>query len=370
MRRLSSIALAGAIASFLPSQVLAQALSAVEISRDTVQSSGASQGRTQVEPHIAVDPNNPQIVVAVVQEGRFPDGGAVAVAYATSHDGGQTWVTNDLPLLTVATGGPFDRGTDPAVAFGPDGAVYAESLVFGGPRSGIAVQRSDDGGLTFGPPVLAQDDADASKFNDKDWIAVDTFALSPHSGRVYVAWDQSNNFGQPILLRFSDDRGQTWSPLVIVSSATAGGIGAIPLVQPNGALTVVYEDFTTGDDEVAQTSHDGGVTFGPVVKINSFQGGSLPDIRSGGLPAAAVDAVTGALFAVWEDRRLRSDGLRDIVISRSTDGGSSWSGLARTNPDAPNSRLDHFTPAVAALNGNVHVTYRTRDTSAGLSLFV
>jgi hypothetical protein len=370
MRRASGIALACAIGVFLPARSRAQPLSATEITRETIQAATGSQPRTQVEPSIAVDPNNPLIVVAVVQQGRFPDGGATAIGYATSHDGGQTWVADDLPLLTVATGGPFERGSDPAVAFGPDGAVYAESLVFGGPRSGVAVQRSDDGGLTFGAPVLAQDDNDPNLFNDKEWIAVDTFAGSPHRGRVYVAWDQGNSVGQPILLRFSDDRAQTWSPRITVSSATAGGIGALPLVQPTGALTIVYEDFTSHDNEVAQTSHNGGLTFDPPVTINSFQGGALPDIRSGGLPAAAVDPQTGNLYVVWEDRRFRADGVRDIVISRSTDGGRSWSALARVNADAPSSRLDHFTPAVAALNGMVHVVYRTRDTSAGLSTFV
>jgi len=370
MRGVFGAALACVVGLVLATQGGAQSLPAEEISRDTIQSSGDAQARTQVEPDIAVDPNNPQGVVAAFQEGRFPDGGAVAIGYATSRDGGQTWTANDLPLLTVATGGPFDRGSDPAVAFGPDGAVYAESLVFGGTRSAIAVQRSDDGGLTFGPPVLAQDDSDPNVFNDKDWITVDTFAGSPHQGRVYVAWDQGNSLGQPIVLRFSDDRGQTWSPLVVVSSPSAGGIGAIPLVQPDGALTVVYDDFTIAEEEVAQTSRDGGRTFGPVVTIGSFEGGVLPDIRSGGLPAAAVDPLSGDLYAVWEDGRFRNDGLRDIVLSRSTDGAASWNALAPVNPDLPNSQLDHFTPAVAALNGSVDVTYRTRDSSAGLSPFV
>lgn len=346
---------------------LAAAVPAVEISRDTTQATGQSQVDTQVEPHIAVDPSNPSIVVAVFQQGRFPDGGAVAPGYATSHDGGQTWTAGDLPFLTTATGGTFPRASDPVVAFGPDGAVYAQTLAFDDTRSAIAVQRSDDGGLTFGAPVLAHVDTSPALFNDKNWIAVDTFTMSPFRGRVYAAWDQLNSAGAPLLLRYSDTRGQTWGPLVTVSSPKALTIGAIPVVQPNGDLTVIYEDYSSGEDEVSQTSHNGGASFEPPVTIGSFQGGALPDIRSGSLPAAAVDAVTGDLFAVWQDRRFRTDGLRDIVLSRSTSGGNSWSTLARVNLDAPNSRTDHFTPAVAALNGRVHVVYRTRDTSAGLS---
>ena len=160
MRRAFGIALACTIGLLQPARSVAQAVSATEITRETIQAASGAQAHTQVEPDIAVDPNNPQIVVAVVQQGRFPDGGATEIGYATSHDGGQTWTADDLPLLTVATGGAFERGTDPAVAFGPNGEVYAESLVFGGIRSSIAVQRSDDGGLTFGAPVLAHDDSD------------------------------------------------------------------------------------------------------------------------------------------------------------------------------------------------------------------
>src|SRR5438132_576521 len=84
-------------------------------------------------------------------------------------------------ILTVAVGGVFERASDPAIAIGPDGAVYAATLGVNvsNCRSGVAVQRSDDHGLTFRDPVLILDDSACTLFNDKDWIAVDASPGSP-----------------------------------------------------------------------------------------------------------------------------------------------------------------------------------------------
>jgi BNR repeat protein len=341
-----------------------------EISRDTLTGPPGSQPDTQTEPDIAIDPNDPGIVVATFQQGRFSDGGSADPGYATSHDGGRTWIDGNLPNLTRAVGGPFERASDPAVAFGPDGSVYITTLPFDqntSCKNGVAVQRSNNGGVTFGDPVLAQFDTSCSVFNDKNWIAVDTFPASPHYGRVYVAWDRYVSGFQPIVLRYSDDRGETWSALKSVSGSVKG-IGALPVVQPNGDLTIVYDGFSFASERiVAQTSHDGGATFDGVKTINTFEGGGPTGIRSGGLPTATVDPVTGYLYAGWQDLRFRSDGKNDIVLSRSVDGGRSWSSLTRVNPDRRNSLLQHFTPDVAAYDHAVHVTYRTRDESGGLS---
>jgi hypothetical protein len=137
-------------------------------------------------------------------------------------------------------------------------------------------------------------------------------------------------------------------------------------VQPNGDLTVIFQSIdhlTT----VAQTSTDGGVTWGPQVTVAKFDGADPTGIRSGALPAAAVDPLTGDLYAAWQDLRFRTDGLNDILLSTSTDGGTTWTTPIRVNQDATDSKIDHFTPAVAAYGGSVFVTYRTRDNSAGLS---
>jgi len=343
-----------------------RARAAQQISADPFAGLSGAEADTEAEPDIALDPNDPDIVVAVFQQGRFDQsGGCVDPGFATSRDGGRTWITGSLPGLTVAASGSFDRASDPAVAIGADGAVYAQMLPFDvhDCRSAVAVQRSDDHGLTFNAPVLVQDDSSCSVFNDKPWIAVDTFPASPHHGRVYSVWDRIEPAGQPISLRYSDDRGETWSALIAVSSPFfPGGIGAIPLLQPNGDLTLVYAPVGTATaEEVAQTSHDGGVTFAPPVTIESFEGSDPAGMRTGdGLPAAALDPVTGRLYVVWQDGRFRSDGLNDIVMSVSTDGGTSWGPLGLVNVRVPHRPRDRFTPGVAAYGGAVLVVYGAR----------
>jgi hypothetical protein len=48
-------------------------------------------------------------------------------------------------------------------------------------------------------------------------------------------------------------------------------------------------------------------------------------MRTGGLPAAAIDPVTGQMYVVWQDTRSNPSGLNDIVLSESSDGGTKWS---------------------------------------------
>src|SRR6266542_2764981 len=99
-----------------------------------------SEPDTLVEPDIEASPTNPDWAVAATHEGRYPDGGAVDIAYAWTHDGGKTW----------------HRASDPVVAWGPDGSVYLSILpVSVDCPSAVYVVRSTDGGETFGTPVLA-----------------------------------------------------------------------------------------------------------------------------------------------------------------------------------------------------------------------
>src|SRR6266545_4178480 len=71
---------------------------------------------TQVEPDTF---SSGATIVSTFQSGRFQDGGASNIGWATSADGGTSWTHGFLPGTTVfaTPAGPYARDTDPAVAF-------------------------------------------------------------------------------------------------------------------------------------------------------------------------------------------------------------------------------------------------------------
>lgn len=348
------------------------------VSRDTLPAlSPEIEPDTQVEPDVAIDPGNPRIMTAVFQQGRNgPFGGSADLGYATSQDGGWTWADGNFPLLTSVVGGPLQLASDPVAAFGPDGSEYIQTIAFDetDARSTVTVQRSTDGGLTFGAPSLVTDDNNVNIFNDKNWLTVDTSKKSPFHGRVYAMWARFITTGSgasavtnsPGALSFSNDQGKTWSPIHLMTPASDDDQGFLPLIHADGSITIIYDHFVPSpanpnqgsDFETAQTSHDGGLTWSTPVTIGQFLGSEVPGMRSGGLPAAAIDPVTGNMYVTWQDTRFNPAGLNDIVLSASTDGGAKWSAPAVVSPKVAG--LDRFTPAVAADGGKVYLTYRTR----------
>jgi hypothetical protein len=137
--------------------------------------------RAQAEPHIVRSPVDPDFLVATFQEGRFTNGSAVNCGYSVSRDGGLTWTRALIPGLTASSGGPYPRVTDPVAAIGLNNFAYLNTLAAGTATTvgDILVNRSTDGGATFGQPVVAYRAPSVNVFPDKNWIAVNTFANTP-----------------------------------------------------------------------------------------------------------------------------------------------------------------------------------------------
>ncbi|HEY3186076.1 MAG TPA: sialidase family protein, partial [Solirubrobacteraceae bacterium] len=358
------------------------------------------QPDTEIEPSIAVNPANPLNAVTVYQEGRIASGGDATNGFATTFDGGATWIHGELPGLTTypGQGGAFERASDAVVAFGPDNLAYANSLVFdatvgGGLRSGMAVNVSKDGGRTWSPPVILQDDR-LGGTNDKNWIVVDNIdAPGHHKGRVYVVWDRV----APVVYDYCDhdcDQLSNWLPTLQILDPVVfpgQGIGAYPMVLNSGALGIVIDTATfgapTGHDEpepagdvnhvfiaapaAGSTPYPSPLAFLPPIQISQNRSSGVPAQRaSDGLPAAAVDPKSGALYAVWDDARFRTDGKNDVVIATSTDEGATWSAPTRVSAGPKDDKVDHYLASIAVgEDGAVRVSYRQRDESAPAPLF-
>ena len=356
------------------------------------------QPDTEIEPSIAVNPKNPKNVVTVFQDRRIADGGDATNGFSTSLDGGKTWTTGTLPGLTnyPGQGGVFERASDAVVAFGPDGTVYANSLVFdfnanNGLRSGLTVNVSKDGGRHWSPPVYIADDM-IGGLNDKNWIVVDqSDAPGHHKGRVYVVWDRI----APVLYDYCDhdcDKLANWLPdfQTIPAVAFAGqGIGSYPVIQKDGGLGIVLDALSggvpmpSGTDELevepgseqvvylaapaaGSTPWPAPLAFLPPVKIaTNFSNGTPAQRGSDGLPAAAIDPASGTIYAAWDDGRYRTDNTNDAVVSRSFDNGLHWTLPQRVNPGSTIDHVDHYAVGVAVgAGGTVHVSYRQRDESS------
>jgi len=76
------------------------------------RTTGPAQHPTEVEPSAASSGFG---VVAAFQLGRYTDGAAEAIGFASSADAGRTWRSGLLPELTI--GGPWARVSDPVVTW-------------------------------------------------------------------------------------------------------------------------------------------------------------------------------------------------------------------------------------------------------------
>lgn len=316
----------------------------------------------EVEPHIAIDPLNANHLIGAWQQDRYSNGGSRGQAWGVSFDGGLTWTRGTLPL-TPCTGGGFARASDPWVAFTPDGTAYQIALAFTGDEgdptnvSAMLVARSADGGLTWSAPLaIAQS---TGTFNDKETITADPF----DSRFVYAVWDRlfGETSGATYFSRTTDG-GATWEPARELFRPPQGGttISNLIRVLPDGTLVNMFMQLSGAPRIMVMRSTDRGVTWSTptTVSLSGALGVTDPDtgnfVRDASIVPQMAAAPDGKLYVVWQDGRYTQQ--RDAIsISRSTDGGVTWSVPVRVNADPG---VPAFIPQVHVLaDGTIGVTY-------------
>jgi hypothetical protein len=299
----------------------------------------------QNETSIAVNPSNPQQLVAAYQ---------VNATAAFSRDGGLNWqiVPSTAPKDYKVSG-------DPSVAFDNKRRAYLCFIAFdklgtenywghNATRNGIFVLRSDDGGQTWADhaiPVVAHATQPGIPFEDKPYIVADTTG-SHFAGNLYVGWTQFDLVKSVMLFSRSTNGGQIWSQPIRISTHNGlprddnGSVeGFTGAVAPDGTLYVVWAD---GDHIAFTSSRDGGRTFAPsrfVVETAPpyFDIADVP--RANGFPQIAFDTRSKSIIVTWSDYR---NGDVDVFSSTSRDRGKHWSPAVRVNSDEVHNGKDQF----------------------------
>jgi hypothetical protein len=315
-------------------------------------------------------------VVAAFQVGRFRDGGAVAIGWATSRDRGRTWRSGRLPSLTVASrpAGPWLRASDPAVAYDSLHRVWliASLAINDGQAAAVVVSRSADG-ITWSAPVAVNQAPWGPDLPfDKEWIVCDNGTASPFRGSCYATYSDLRSLR--LEFQASRDGGLTWGPQVS-APGNAGRPSIVgrwapapqPVVQPDGDLIVPYYD----ENRVAALrSADGGATFSAPVTVASANFRPTPGLRAPPLPSAEVDR-NGVVYVVWPDCGARPGCSRDDLVLSSSADGVTWVGPRRV--PATNAVADYVIPGIAVdptRSGALALTYYRAGRSGQLDVEV
>ncbi len=157
---------------------------------------------------LAVDPTNPNNVVAGYDN--YMSAGS-QTAFSRSTDGGRTWTGGRIPYVDPGESVPYYNA---GVAYDAEGTAYLITSVITGTHNGYYVMTNTNGIMSTPVPIVFTTHED---FHSQGHMAVDP---RPQAQNVYAFWLYTNNIGtyfQGIWLRYSHDKGSTWSGDVKVS---------------------------------------------------------------------------------------------------------------------------------------------------------
>ncbi len=353
--------------------------------------------------HVSPNPNGPGLVTDQV----------LLSSYSTSNDGGKTWKSGRMPPIA----GAAETFGDPSVGVDRHGVFYFAQLATDAAGHGaIGVNKSIDGGNTWGPGVLVQED-DAS---DKEWLAVGPDPVNKNRDNIYVTWTSFQTNACELRFGVSTDGGTTFTSKTIYVPTSdpdpTHPTNCLTFTNPvvdaiTGTLYVPFLHFSNADQDFVQmlVSNDAGESFhfatfnipgapdptvmpvtqpgeetacgGTNIRL-TIHGSANPGPGRFGLPRyinasrmtlqPAAAARNGVVYLAWSNSTSLSfgdpNGGSNVWFIRSDDSGNTWTSPTMVNP--PGTDKHHVLPALAIDQdpNSVHVTYYTQHNNDTVDL--
>ncbi|MDA3944091.1 MAG: GEVED domain-containing protein [Bacteroidetes bacterium] len=309
------------------------------------------ENSTQSENSIFVDPNNPDIVLQSNNSTQNPVGSLYGANDLYSFDYGETWQGE------VQGAGGSNSG-DPATAIGLNGRWYVNYISNPG---GQGVAYSDDQGESWTTRTISPNPGSLA---DKNHFWIDNSLSSPYEGNLYNVW---SDFGGPydseIVVSYSTDDGDTWTPRTPISTAVNAGShnqGVNVNTGPNGevyAVWAIYNSWPSDEGALGfSRSFDGGETWEDATRIiENIRGIRTTETsknhRVNSFPVMTVDISggpdNGTLYVVWSNIGIpgfNENESIDVYMIKSTDQGDTWSTPTRINQDPYGEGKEHYFP--------------------------
>ena len=312
----------------------------------------------------------------------WSDWGNIDTVVRMSTDQGQTW--SDLTTVIDLKSQPYDTGTqsafliDPVMIATESGRVwmmvdmFPESTGFGSiSQAGNGFAEAEDGNM-----YLELTDADGAKYtlrgtevydadgNKTDYTVDegsaenayhnkgDLYDNGEYVGNIYLSGQNTGNDSAPLQilktcylwLTYSDDNGQTWSNPVNISGmvkedwmkfcGTGPGFG-IEIQNGEHAGRLVFPIYYTNNGGFQSSaciySDDGGVTWQRGMSPNDARGEGMGDSQNPNFSQQLTESQIIELNSGNLLQFMRNTGGSGLVaVSRSTDGGATWSAPVNT----------------------------------------